>query len=483
MKPVDTHRIHSAEGQAGHAPPARWAIAALALPVLLSSLGTSIANVALPELVAAFDASFQAVQWVVLAYLLAITTLIVSAGRLGDIIGRRRMLLAGIALFTAASALCAAAPALWLLILARALQGLGAAIMMALTMAMVGETVPKASTGSAIGLLGTMSAVGTALGPSLGGLLLAGPGWRSIFLINLPLGVLTLLLADRHLPADRKSPAKGPADFDAAGTLLLASSLAAYALAMTLGRGRLDWLNAALLLLAACAVGLFVRVESKARSPLISLALFGDPRLRASLLQSMLVSTVMMTTLVVGPFYLARGLGLDAALLGVVMSAGPLVAALSATPAGRMTDRFGVPGVAGCGLLGMLAGALALAMLPPQLGIPGYIAPLVLMTAGYALFQTANNTSVMRDVGAEQRGVVSGMLNLSRNLGLITGASVMGAVFAFAAATGDIATALPQAIARGTRTSFAAAAVLLLAALVIAAGARRVSLRDRTPAL
>ena len=165
----------------------RWALASLALSVLLSSLGTSIANVALPNFAEAFNASFQAVQWIVIAYLLAITTLIVSAGRLGDMIGRRRLLLIGISLFSLASLLSAVAPTLGLLITARALQGLGAAIMMALAMAFVGETVPKEKTGSAIGLLGTMSAIATALGPSLGGVLIAGLSWRAIFLINLPL--------------------------------------------------------------------------------------------------------------------------------------------------------------------------------------------------------------------------------------------------------------------------------------------------------
>src|SRR5436190_7520539 len=171
----------------------RWGLASLSLSMLLSSLGTSIANVALPTLAQAFNASFQDVQWVVLAYLLAITTLIVSVGRVGDIAGRRRLLLAGIFLFTLASALCGVAPSLWLLIAARAAQGLGAAIMMALTMAFVGETVPKDRIGSAMGLLGTMSAMGTALGPSLGGFLIAALGWQTIFLVNVPLGVLAFV--------------------------------------------------------------------------------------------------------------------------------------------------------------------------------------------------------------------------------------------------------------------------------------------------
>ncbi len=201
--------------------------------MLLASLGTSSANVALPTLTQAFSVSFQAAQWIVLAYLLATTTLIVSVGRLGDIIGRRRLLLTGLVLFAVASVLCGSAPALWLLIAARAAQGLGAAIMMALSLALVGETVPQDKTGSAMGLLGTMSAIGTALGPSLGGVLIAALSWRAIFFVNVPLALLALLLAHRSLPADRRGPTTEKTGFDTLGTLLLALMLGAYALAMT----------------------------------------------------------------------------------------------------------------------------------------------------------------------------------------------------------------------------------------------------------
>ncbi|MEA2603414.1 MAG: hypothetical protein QOF89_4406, partial [Acidobacteriota bacterium] len=425
------------------------ALAGLSLSMLLSSLGTSIANVGLPTLAQVFTASFQEVQWIVLAYLLAITTLIVSVGRLGDITGRRRLLLAGIFLFTVASVLCGFAPSLWLLIGARAAQGLGAAVMMALTLAFVGETVPKAKTGSAMGLLGAMSAIGTALGPSLGGVLIAGLSWRAIFLVNVPLGILTFLLAYRYLPVDAQEPKTDRAGFDNVGTLLLALTLAAYALAMTIGRGRFGSLNMALLLAAAFGVGLFVLVEARAASPLIRLAMFRDPVLSASLAMSALVSTVMMATLVVGPFYLARALGLDPALVGIVLSVGPLVVALSGVPAGGIADRFGAQRMTIVGLIGMAAGCFILSVLPATLGIPGYIAPIVVITVGYALFQTANNTAVMTDVPLDRRGVVSGVLNLSRNLGLISGASVMGAVFALASATTDITTAGPQAVATG----------------------------------
>lgn len=453
--------------------PVKWVLASLSLSMLLSSLGTSIANVGLPALVNAFDASFQNVQWVVLAYLLAITTLIVSVGRLGDLIGRRRLLLAGIFLFTLASAACGAVPTLGLLVASRAVQGLGAAIMMALTMAFIAETVPKEQTGSAMGLLGTMSAIGTALGPSLGGALITGLGWRAIFFINLPLGAFTLLLAWRYLPADRVGKKAGAVGFDHLGTALLAITLAAYALAMTLGQGRFGQLNLLLLLGAAAGVGLFVFVEARVASPLVRLGMFRDRLLSGSLIMNGLVSTVMMTTLVVGPFYLARGLGLNLALVGVVMSIGPVISALSGVPVGVLVDRVGAPAMVVIGLLLMAAGACALTLLPVMFGVPGYIIAIAGLTPGYQLFQAANNTLVMRDVPAEQRGVVSGLLSLSRNLGLITGASAIGAVFAAASSASELATAAPQSVTTGMQVTFSLAAGLMVGALAIALASRR----------
>jgi EmrB/QacA subfamily drug resistance transporter len=460
-------------------PSVRWALASLSLSMLMPSLDTSIANAGLPTLAQAFAASFQSVQWIVLAYLLAITTLIVSVGRIGDIMGRRRLLLVGIGLFTVASLLCGVAPTLWLLIAARAVQGLGAAIMMALTVALVGETVPKEKIGSAMGLLGTMSAIGTTLGPSIGGLLIAGFGWRTIFLVNVPLGILNFLLADRYLPVDRESVKTDRVSFDPVGTLLLALTLAAYALAMTIGRGHFGSLNIALLLTTVFGVVLFVRVEAKVESPLIRLTMFRNPLLNASLAMSTLVSTVMMATLVVGPFYLSRALGLETALVGVVLSIGPLVAALTGVPAGRIVDRFGAQRMTITGLIGIAIGCMVLSVVPATFGIAGYVAPIVCVTASYALFQAANNTAIMLDINPDQRGVISGLLNLSRNLGLITGASGMGAVFAIAVATIDITTARPDAVATGMRSTFAVAAMLMVVAITIAIGTYRRTLPDR----
>lgn len=433
-------QIHAAIAQ--RRAPSTGVIASLALATLLPSLAISSANVALPTLAVALGATQASVQWVVLAYLLATTTLIVGAGRLGDLLGRRNVLLAGIALFTLASALCALAPGLPLLIAARALQGAGAAAMMALTLALVGAAVPKARAGSALGLLGSMSAVGTALGPSLGGLLIAAFGWPAVFAVNLPLGLLALALAWRHLPADREPGVAG--GFDLPGMLWLAATLAAYALAMTRHLG--------LLAVAALALLLFLRTESRAAAPLLRLQHLRDAGLGRALAMNAIVSAVMMATLVIGPFHLGAALGLGVAAVGAWMSIGPVASALSGLPSGCSVDRFGARRMTQLGLAAMAAGSALIAVLPASAGVIGYVGPLLLVTPGYAHFQAANNTATLAGVSAGHRGVTSALLSLSRNVGLITGASAMAAVFA----------------AGGLRLSFAVATAGVLAALAMA---------------
>lgn len=449
-------------------------LACLSLSMLLASLGTSIANVGLPAFAQAFGASFQSVQWVVLAYLLAITTAVVSAGRLGDLIGRRRLMLAGTAWFTVASVMCGAAPGLWTLVAARAAQGLGAAVLMTLAMAFAGEATQKGRAGSAMGLLGTMSAAGTALGPTLGGALIAGPGWRAIFLVNLPLGLLAFWLAWRHLPRDPQRAAPQAIRFDRLGSALLALTLAVYALSMTLGRGSFGTINIVLLATAAGGAGLFAWGQSRTANPLVRPAMMADPVLAGGFAANALIATVMMATLVVGPFYLAGALGLDAMRVGLAMSCGPLVAALAGVPAGRCVDRFGARRMTFAALIAMAGASALLPVASETFGVTGYVAALAGLTAGYALFQAANNTAIMTGAGANERGAVSGMLNLSRNLGLITGASAMGVVFAMGAGATALAEAPPAALAAGLRATFNVAAALCgLAMAAVAVGGLR----------
>lgn len=443
---------------------ASMAVASLSLALLMTALDNSIANTNLPELARAFGAPFHTAQWIVLAYLLAVTSLSVVAGRLGDVFCRRRVLLAGIALFTLTSVMCTLAPSLLWLIAARAVQGTCAAATMALSYAVIGD-IPKASAERAMGTLAAMSAVGTTLGPAVGSVV-AHVAPHAIFLVDVPLGGVALALAARYVP--RCAPRTHDAiSFDALGTALLALSLSAYALSMTLPGGIWKPQSAMLFAAAVGGVGTFVLVEFKSASPLIPVAMFRDGTFSASLVASAIVATVVMATLIVGPFYLSRGLGIERRHAGLILSIGPAAAAATALMAGRLAERFGPSRTAIVGLSAMSVGGFLLAVLPSSTAVVGYVIPLVLMTSGYAVFQTANNTIVLSGSGETRRGVAAGLLSLSRNVGQITGASVMGAIFFHATGASDLATANPEAIATGMRTALAVATVLLVSALAL----------------
>ncbi|RMH87701.1 MFS transporter [Stutzerimonas zhaodongensis] len=402
-------------------------LAALGGAILLASMGNSIATVALPHLATMFSAGVQTVQWVVLAYLLGVTVAILMAGRLGDLYGNRRVLLAGIMLFILASVGGAVAPSLGWLIAGRALQGVGAAVLMALPMSIAKSLITKQRLGAVMGLLGTMSAIGTALGPSVGGLLIGQLGWRSIFVLLALCGAGMLVLASAGL--GKTAPTATSTRIDWPGAAWLSLALLGFALAATGGRAGIAIQPWALLILGAVALLLFIRTELAVAHPLIPVALFRERAIVAPLWMNLLVAGIMMSTLVVGPLFLTFGLGLSEAMTGLVMAAGPIAAALSGAPAGRLTDRFGTDRMLFVGLMLVAMGLCSFAILPALIGVPGYLLAMLLMTPGFQLFLAGNSTGVMNQAAEENRGVLSGLLGLSRNLGFMTGASLIPLLF------------------------------------------------------
>ena len=193
-----------------------------------------------------------------------------------------------------------------------------------------------------------------------------------------------------------------------------------------------------------------------------------DRRILPNLIVNVLVAAVMMTTLVVGPFYLGSGAGLTEAVVGLVMSVGPVVAIICGVPAGRGVDAWGVRQILGIGLAMLATGAFLLSTLPAMIGVAGYVLAIVVLTPGYQLFQAANNTAALADVPKDRRGIASGLLTLSRNIGLIAGASVMGAVFILGIGTHDVTHATPAAIADGMRLTFLLAAGMMVLAILVA---------------
>lgn len=451
-------------------------IVSLAMAMLLASTGVSITTVALPSLARDFSVDVTQAQWAVLGYLLAVTVSIVSCGRLGDLVGHRRVFLAGLAIFAVASALCAAAPTLGLLVFFRVLQGVGGAILMALPISIARDVVPRERVGWAMGLLGTTSAIGTALGPSMGGLIIAWSGWQATFLTLAVSALVVLVVAMRTLPVASAASSGERPSLDLAGTLVLALTLIAYSLAVTGGDG---FSAQAALLLAAAVAGaiVFVIVERRRAMPLVALDALGECSTAASLVMNLLVSSVMMSVLVVGPFYLAFGLHLNDALIGLALAAGPTMAALSGLPAGYVTDRFGARPVLIYALVHMIIALMCFSILPGIFGVAGFVLSLMALTPSFQLFLAANNTDVMLAARDDQRGMISGLLGLSRNLGLMTGASVMGAVFAAAAGSADITQAPPETVGFAFSVTFQVAAGVVVFAFVLALAGRRTSSR------
>ncbi|MDI1224775.1 MULTISPECIES: MFS transporter [Acinetobacter] len=380
----------------------------LGLSMLLASLGTSIVNIALPTLAEVFLLPFIQVQVVVIGYLISLTITVVIAGRLGDRYGCKSMLIVGLIIFSLASLLCSVAPSLWILVAARSFQGIGAAFLMTLAMALTRQTVSKSQLGRAMGMLGTISALGTALGPVLGGFLLVVSGWQSIFGLQFILAGIAIILARVLLPND------------------------------------------------------YIKKQIPA---LTSLQI--DQNITPNLMVNSLVAAVMMTTLVIGPFYLSLGLNLDQIQVGLIMGIGPVVAILSGIPSGRLVDRWGSRYIVITGLIFLIIGSSMLAILPKLMGLSGYIMPIIILTSGYQLFQAANNTMTLADVPKARQGMVSGLLSLSRNMGLIIGASVMGAIFSFGVGTNQLTQATALAIIDGMQLTFICAGALMVVGLLI----------------
>jgi MFS family permease len=337
--------------------------------VFVAQVGITGMNVALPTLARAFGITAGHASAVIVAYLVMSTVGLLIAGPLGDRFGRRRVLLAGLALFIAASAFGALAPGLPLLIAARAFQGLGGAALAAMSIALVLDAFPPAQAGATLGVLGTTSAFATMLGPSLGGIMVSTLGWRSLLAVNVPLGLVTAALVAFTL-SDAPASARSAPAFD--GTLVR------------------------------------------------------NPRLAAGLVTSFLVATVMITTLTVGPFVLAGAMGLPSAAIGLVMASGPLVSVILAVPAGRLADRIGARTTTVWALSIFTAGAALLALVVEHHNVVTY----TVLSIGYALFQTPNSAAVMAEAPVDRRATVSGWLNLVRNVGFIIGAAAMGALFA-----------------------------------------------------
>ncbi len=459
-------KINNVKNNQGYPGNKQWIIIGLVLSTLNASFGMSVVNVALPTFSNFFAIPIQTIQWVVISYLLGITVAVVFVGRLGDILGNRKVLFFGLILFTFSSLVCSISTSFGILTFARILQGIGASALITISIAVVPKIVNTGQVGLIMGLISTTSALGTMLGPALGGILISQFGWPSIFIPHIFIGSFACLIVYRFFPESEQTSSFQFSILNTKSIFFLSLALLCYSLFSTLGQLGLS--TQKLLLLAGTVLGIsfFANSERKSKNPLINQELLQNRNLFISLLINFFVATVMMSTLIVGPFYLSNALNFQEDSAGLLLSIGPLASVMSGLPAGKLVDRYGSKKLLRLALFIMSIATILLAVLPLALGLAGYLIAILLLTPGYQLFLAANNTHVMMQSKKSNTGIISSMLSLSRNIGLISGASVMGAIFAAVVAQ-DISTASPLVIMKGMKITYLIASLLVIISLIL----------------
>ncbi len=450
----------------------KWLVmTAVAAGILMTTIDGNIVNVALPTLVRNLQTDFATIQWVVLAYLLTLATLMLSLGRLGDMIGKKPIYAAGFIIFTLGSVLCGLAPTVYWLIGFRVIQAVGGAMLLALGMAIVTESFPPHERGRALGISGTFLSVGIVVGPTLGGLILDKFSWHWIFFVNLPIGVIGTLLTLRFIPAVKPS---GQQRFDFGGAAALFVSLLALLLGLTWGQQRGFGDTAVLLLFAAGLffLILFVLIENRAPQPMIELHLFANRSFSINLATGLMTFVAISGTVILMPFYLENVLGFAPRQVGLLMGIVPLFLGVVAPISGSLSDRWGTRPLTAAGLVALALGYFAMSTLNEQITGLGYVARLLPVGIGMGLFQSPNNSAVMGSVPRQSLGIASGLLAISRTLGQTTGIALLGAVWASRAIAlqgnplpGGATTAAAAAQVGGLHDTFLLIVALMLIAL------------------
>jgi len=407
---------------------APWlAVGTVCFGAFMGQLDASIVTLAFPALRRQFAASLAAVQWVSLAYLVALVVLLIPVGRIADAAGRKLVYLYGFVLFTLASAACGLAPSLGALVGFRVAQGVGAAMLQANSVALVATSVPeprsKARLRAALGVQAGAQALGLALGPTVGGLLVATVGWRWVFGVNVPVGVVAVVAGWYLLPRTRERTPLAEGGLDWPGLVLLAGAATAGLLAVSAASG-LPLPGVALLAVAAFAFAAaagFVRRERRRPTPLLDPALLGRGGVGVGLLGALGGYLVLFGPLVLVPVVLAEA-GVAAQHAGLVLTALPAGFALAATVGGRLQALGG--DLRRC-RTGALAAAAALAVLTvAPLTLPVLTVALAVAGLGLGVFTPANNATIMAAVPARASGTGGGLVNLARGLGTALGVAV-----------------------------------------------------------
>lgn len=405
-----------------------WTTFTISIGVFMSTLDASIVGISLPTIVDSLSTNVKTVAWVVMAYLIIITGCLLLMGRLADLLGRAKIFLLGFLVFTLGSALCGFSTTIYLLIGSRMIQGLGASALMAVGPAIITTAFPEKDRGKSLGMLGSVVSLGFITGPLIGGFLIEHLGWRSIFFINLPFGMMGMFLSAKILKAD--GPA-GRIDLDLRGALLFflfMTSLLCFLNRVGWGAAPLFW---GWIILALVFLGLFIVTERRSSSPLVDLNLFKRQLFISSLGASFLSFWMNGAHNFVIPFFLQDIAGYSPSKTGLLIFPVALTVMVMAPIGGRVSDRAGIRVPATAGLMLTSLTLVSFALLQGEANDFEILWRQVALGIGIGFFNPANNSAIIGSLPKANVGVASSFLALSRNLGMVIGVAFAEMVVAF----------------------------------------------------
>lgn len=463
----------------------RWTILIVVLIVtFMATLDGSIVNVALPVMAKAMKVDSSKIQIVVVSYFLVIVSTIMIFGKLGDIVGKTRVFKWGLFLFTAGSLLCGITNTLFLLVVARIIQGIGAAACMANNQGIITETFPAEKRGKALGVTGTFVALGSLVGPPLGGVITYVTSWQYIFLINVPVGVVTIYLANKILPREKR---KEKVKIDWRGAALFACTVLPlfYVLTNIENNGINTGKSIGLILIAFVSFVLFIMVEKNIKEPLVHLELFKNKLFSVSILCAFISFVAIFCAIITIPFYLQDIKGFSPADTGLILMAYPLILAVTAPLSGAISDKIGAEILTLIGLILTSIGLFLMTLLNEKSPVIYLIIFIVIMSLGNGTFQAPNNSIVMAQPPKHKLGIAGSINALIRNLGMVFGVAVStlilysGISYKIGYKVTNIIPGRSDSFIFGMRYVFIFAGTISLIGAILTAGRCLVSIKNR----
>jgi EmrB/QacA subfamily drug resistance transporter len=433
----------------------------------MSALDGSVVNTILPVLRQAFSSSIASIEWVVTVYLLVLSGLLLSFGRLGDLRGHKNVYLLGFLVFITSSALCGLASSVVVLVIFRSVQALGGAMLAANSPAILTKSFPARQRGQALGLLATMTYLGLTVGPSLGGWLTDQFSWRAVFYINIPVGLVAFILSLRFIDPDTRSMHNETFDF--VGAALFLGGLTALLFGLNLGQD-LGWLSIPIIISISTAIIIlfvFWWVETRIPSPMLDFKLFTNRLFTLSVTSAIINYMCVYSITFLMPFYLIQGLGMSPSKAGLILTAMPIIMAIMAPISGGLSDRFGTHLLALVGMVVLAFGLFLLSRLTPNSSVLDIVVRLAVTGLGIGVFISPNTSALMGAAPRERQGIASGVLATSRNMGMVLGVGYAGAIFT--TKLGILGNESANSIVLATQVGFLAATFIAVLGIIVTA--------------